>query len=586
LAEILAPHLKKKIESYKYRVPGTENVNSKTPKAEAALKKKVTESNVTKHAFDLITQKPFVVVKKSILKKYPKAKVSYLLKKEFKNLAKENYDFLLKVEIPIEKEGVWEVAKKLERTAGVVEVDPDLTLKAGIIDDDTFEDFSPNDVLESFGAPKGSNKDKVEKQNKGLVPNWNHDNVRFPQAIAQARKNGDFNGKTTIKIAQIDTGFTHHPKIDTMNKDDGYDYMDSDDYAFDENSITFPLKQPGHGTRTASALIGGPTQLAKDFNFGVFPYVNYVPFRVFDSVIILRPKIAEHVANVVMQAIKEKYDIAVMSMGGYGRSVWRVAAKAAYDNGLIWVCAAGNKVRLPNFVVRPASYPGTIAAAASNYKDLPWKGSMRGPTVDITAPGENIYVPSFDNKGNAIFRYGSGTSFAVPHVAAAAALWLHINKEKIKQKYGTGYKDKWKKVEAFRQLLIKSARVPVGGWNDRKMGAGILNVEELITLPLPDIKPEHHAYQNASFKNHLKKYKQQKNQLRQKELLHYVWNGELTLAEEGDSLSILSPDAKSYLEEMKELGVAGLESLALEGAGEPGDILRSRLLGEIEGWDR
>ena len=73
------------------------------------------------------------------------------------------------------------------------------------------------------------------------------------------------------------------------------------------------------------------------------------------------------------------------------------AAKVAYDNGIIWVCASGNEVEM---VVSPALYPGTIAVSATNHNQKPWRGSCYGTEVDISAPGEDVYVPSMDEKYN------------------------------------------------------------------------------------------------------------------------------------------------------------------------------------------
>src|SRR5690606_40280977 len=102
--------------------------------------------------------------------------------------------------------------------------------------------------------------------------------------------------------------------------------------------------------------------------------------------------------------------------------------ETAYELGVIWCCAAGNEVRT---VVAPAVFPGTIAVAASNPKDKEWEGSSRGDRVDITAPGQDVYVPVWNQRREEDFCFGSGTSYATPHIAAAAAAWLAAHQKAL-----------------------------------------------------------------------------------------------------------------------------------------------------------
>ena len=144
-----------------------------------------------------------------------------------------------------------------------------------------------------------------------------------------------------------------------------------------------------------------------------------------------------------MQLIQEQI-LFFYVWGVYPRPMLYSIAKTAYERGVIWICAAGNEVES---VVAPATYPGTIAVAASNPDNQPWSGSSYGDSVDIAAPGEDVYVPFKDRRGKDIMVFGNGTSYATPHVAAAAAMW--------KAKY-YGDLDKidepWKIVETIQKL--------------------------------------------------------------------------------------------------------------------------------------
>lgn len=435
---------------------------------------------------------------------------------------------LFETSIELKDLNVWDIARELKAIEGVLDVDPDLPT-AGI------EEPADDQVNFRESSNGDTNRAAIEAKHKGISCDWNISKTSFKEAVDYAHKQGRLNGQTSVKIAQIDTGYTDHPEISAVNRKGSLNFIDPKKDGRDELTDGF-MKQPGHGTRTASIIIGTDTALEHDANNGVFPYVDLVPFRVANSVIILGT--ADNVSQAVMKAIDGGFDIITMSMGSYGRQSWRMLAEYAYNKGIFWICAAGNEVRKLFMVVRPAQYPGTIAVAATNYKDKPWNNSSRGKAVDISAPGENVYVPTLLENNGFSYSYGSGTSYATPHVAAAAALWLHFHKEELNKLYT----EPWQRVEAFRTVLKKTARIPAGKWPEG-MGAGILDAHALLKHKLPDPGELVHAYAKGS----LESTADHTLAITEKELIHLVWNKD-NLSLEESATTAVSEKTSRFLE--------------------------------------
>ncbi|WP_207431408.1 S8 family serine peptidase [Sabulibacter ruber] len=311
----------------------------------------------------------------------------------------------------------------------------------------------------------------------------NLQNVRLPQ-------------EKGIRVVQFDTGYSNHRKVaGGFDLNDDVNFVEAHQETDALDKLTQGLgKFPGHGTRTGSLLIGREnTLIPQEGNLGLLTRSGskLVPYRIADSVIILDRQ--QQLASALDRALHQGFDIITMSMGLPPTIATAQMAKKAYDKGVIWCCAAGNVVQA---VVAPAVFPGAISVAASNPLDRDWAGSSRGDRVDITAPGEDVYVPIWkgarlgDPRQEA-FAYGNGTSYAAPHVAAAAAYWLAAYQDSLSAPAYAG----WRRVEAFRQALKRSARkqnrLPRKGF-----GAGILDMEALLeTAPLPPEQLEY-AYNN------------------------------------------------------------------------------------------
>ncbi|HTN47109.1 MAG TPA: S8 family serine peptidase [Flavipsychrobacter sp.] len=400
-------------------------------------------------------------------------------------------------------ENPWELAAKLEALPQITVATPDLPMDTDLQNQKNRHGRGEYDALESSNNGIAAwNEDKFILNWKGSphfadgnneeMRRWTHKAVRMMDEQLWAKGKGNskwLNNLSKIRLVQLDTGYTDHSKVASgFDLDNDEDFIDGDD-ARDEMSSGV-LQHPGHGTRTASLIIGGAIKnspFKADGNIGllrskdleldeILGKIKVIPYRIAQSVVLINR--GKNLVDAVNHSINSNADVMFMCMGSYPRPMIYEAAKAAYDMGVIWICAAGNEVEM---VIAPALYPGTIAVAASNPHDYPWKGSCYGQVVDIAAPGEDVYVPFVNKKFEDIMVYGSGTSYATPHVAAAAVLW--------KTKYYDQLKDyiyPWQIVEAFRFCLKQSARTP-NAWQSESYGAGILDVNGLLNYPVPQI---------------------------------------------------------------------------------------------------
>ena len=147
----------------------------------------------------------------------------------------------------------------------------------------------------------------------------------------------------------------------------------------------------------------------------------------------------------------------------------------ALDHGCILIAASGNNGRETRYW--PAAYEGVIAVGACDTERRPTAFSTRGDHVALCAPGDRIL-----SCGLTGYQAVTGTSFAAPFVAAAAALLV-----------ARGQRRAWPvDPETARDLLIQSVQ-PFAGGAVEGCGAGILDaaaalnaLDALIDQAVPD----------------------------------------------------------------------------------------------------
>ena len=310
-----------------------------------------------------------------------------------------------------------------------------------------------------------------------LPKGWALTAIRAPEAWALPAPAGGLTNGQGVLVGHPDTGYTRHPELvlgAMLDLTRDRDVISGDDDALDPlDDGFFGRGNPSHGTQTASVIASRGSRSVT----GVARRATIVPIRTITSVVQV---FDGDVARAVDHARRSGCHVISMSLGGVGFSGLQAAIRLAVADGVIVLAAAGNEV---GFVVAPANYPECIAVAATGPDDTPWDGSSRGPEVAISAPGDGVWTAK--TRGSAArpvydVRQGSGTSFAVAHVAGAAALWLAFHgRDALVRRFG-----KPALQGVFRGLVQRTARRPAG-WDTGRFGAGILNAEALLAATLP-----------------------------------------------------------------------------------------------------
>ena len=213
-------------------------------------------------------------------------------------------------------------------------------------------------------------------------------------------------GNHEVKVAVIDSG------VDFKHPDLQAQVLPPYNAVTPANSITFDA----HGTHVAGIV--GATKDNGVGGHGVFPNAKILPIDVFNGKQTTNDFV---IAQGILYAIEQKADIINMSLGGYGESpLMEAAVKKALDKGITIVAAAGNEST--DYYSFPASFEGVISVGSTNERNQLSSFSNYGPSVDLVAPGEDIFSTVYDGKKGSSFATFSGTSMASPVVAGVVAL--------------------------------------------------------------------------------------------------------------------------------------------------------------------
>jgi subtilisin family serine protease len=232
-----------------------------------------------------------------------------------------------------------------------------------------------------------------------------------------------------VVIADLDTG------VDATHPDLSGSYRGGSNSWFDPyGQHSTPTDLSGHGTATTGIIVGGDSS---GVTIGVAPGAKWIAAKIFNDA-------GTATATAIHQAMQWVLDPdgnpatadapqVVNNSWAYGTPgcnlQFQPDLQAMRAAGIIPVFAAGNYGPGTGTSVSPANYPEALAVGSTDNTDFIDPGTSVGPSAcgeasttypDLVAPGYNIYTTDL----HGFYQWGSGTSFAAPHVTGALALLL------------------------------------------------------------------------------------------------------------------------------------------------------------------
>ncbi|QKW13605.1 MULTISPECIES: S8 family peptidase [unclassified Micromonospora] len=235
-------------------------------------------------------------------------------------------------------------------------------------------------------------------------PSWGLD--RIDQRNLPLNQSFTYGPSNGVRIYVVDTGVRISHQDFGGRAVHGYDAVDND-YNTDDGN--------GHGTFVASVAAGSA--------YGVAKNATVVGVRVLNN------SGSGTTAGVIagvdwVTANATRPAVANLSLGGGASTTLDAAVRRSINAGITYAIAAGNS-GVPATGTSPARVTEALTVGATDRTDTRPTWSNYGTALDLFAPGVSI-TAAWRTSNTATYT-GSGTSFAAPHVAGAAAIYLRNN---------------------------------------------------------------------------------------------------------------------------------------------------------------
>ena len=267
-----------------------------------------------------------------------------------------------------------------------------------------------------------------------------------------------------ITVAVVDSGVdAHTPQLAGTTVLPGVDVTTDDQSPADNDCY-------GHGTFVAG-ILAAQAQQGTGF-VGVAPGVTILPIRCATSVGdegpgVLTPQLMAEGIRAAVDGGAQVINISASTTEANGELEAAVDYAAQHD--IVLVASAANRAEDGNQATYPASYPSVIAVGAVDSTGARAEFSESGPYVSLVAPG--VDVVSLGPSGPGQWQ-GSGTSYAAPFVAGAAALVRAYHPELT--------------APQIKHRLEATANRPPTEVPDQGLGWGTVNIMAAVTAVLPE----------------------------------------------------------------------------------------------------
>lgn len=265
-----------------------------------------------------------------------------------------------------------------------------------------------------------------------------------------------------VKVGVLDSGIdNNHEFLKGRLIDEGLNFSASGD----DTGMTDD--HDSHGTHVAGIIVDNSPSSVKLRSYKVFDSEGN------SSVSIIIPAIDK--------AAADGMDVINCSFTYYNSDTFTETLLNAYNSGLTIVASVGNE-NVPFVSLSPASINEVIAVGAAGRDLLPTDYSNFGSSLDIIAPGDDIYSTYNDNG------YGlmSGTSMAAPFVVASAATLIGMEPDLTPAQIEKRLKDNAVPIDAPCPTI--------------KCGSGMLNILQAVNtehVPNAEINIKSGIYQDS-----------------------------------------------------------------------------------------
>lgn len=317
-----------------------------------------------------------------------------------------------------------------------------------------------------------------------FAPNYCVNDWYFPQQWAHTAINScnawsKTIGASSIRVAIVDAGIEkdHNEFINTNFSSPSYD-------CFTNQTIDTVYKS--HGTLVAGVI-------AANHNYGLLAgMAPDVCLMQVSHPLKTTPDASAELASGISWAVKNNADVINCSWGDHGGEAFDELHSATLEEsirnalyngrngkGCVVVFGSGNFAH-KNL---PIDYPGyftpenLVVGAIGNIPN--WgraNFSAYGPSLDIMAPGQNIYTLDTSNG----YVYTFGTSLSAPYISGIAALVLSINPDLTREEVVNIIESTAQKVENYQYEENRYN----GRWNN-EMGYGLVDAYAAVLAAKP-----------------------------------------------------------------------------------------------------